>query len=309
MRKLILVMIALFLFFLTSCNMISTTQQILDGTNRNDTTTTTTREELQIPDYGSQGFVNQPEYNGIITIRAATPLTCEESRCYRQVYSSSDLWLGMEMTIILPYFTGDENHFAKIYFSTISSGHQSDLGLVLSNTSTPTYHIFWEDTINNTTTPVITNGDELEHKYFPGDKIRMSVFSTKQNNLKLLIELLEPTKDPLYQDITRREDAYISLEFISNQHDAKNAIFKRIVSIEKITENYGEARLTDALIIETWLYRLINQEVYKMRFDSSSRSSNDCGDYFNFIVTYDNRVRRLYGGEILNIIPKEREGE
>jgi len=307
MRKFLSIFAFLILLIISSCDVISTTRQVHNGTNI--TTVTTTKTELQVPEYAANGFVNRPEYEGIITIRAADRLSCEPNRCYREAYSSSDLWLGMEMTIVLPTFTGDENHFAKVYFSAISEGHQSNLGLVLSNSEVPVYHIFWDDIFDNTSTPIIDNGSELEYKYFPGDKIRMSVFSTGQNTLKLLIELLEPTTNPQYQNQERNEDAYLSSEFTSNHHNANKALFKRIISIEKITDTYGEVSLTDALIIETWMYRLINQEVYKLPLDYSSRGDNNCSSDFEFLVTYDNRVRGLYGGEVLNIRPKEKEGQ
>ena len=142
---------------------------------------------------------------------------------YRKCVSSRDYWLGIEVVVTLPEFIPDPKRQgvspydssayryldnASIYLGGNSSA-ESDVGLTWSvgsnfagtavnYTESIAYRPFWRYIDSGKNTYMNAAWRDTCYYYYPGDTIRMSVFSTKANYLQLRIELLEETTIPKY---------------------------------------------------------------------------------------------------------------
>lgn len=270
---------------------------------------------------------------------------------YRKVQSSKDYWLGIEVTVTLPEFTGDEKRAEQnpsgslgdmryldngsVYLGG-NATRESDVGLTWSVGATDAtatavdwsqsiaYRPFWR-WITNDHKNLYANSkwQDTQFYYYPGDKVRMSVYSPEEGMLQLKIELLEETTIPKY--VERRasfnlgdnyEKVFISAKFESPGMGKYKASFKRVVAIDQVN-NEGKptcptnASNIGAIYHECYLYRKINGKMYKVPFIErrysaicSPVSKNSLGDFTNaFSVTYDG-VNKELGGEIVSIDPK-----
>jgi len=283
----------------------------------------------------------------------ATP-NCFAGAVYRKVVSSEDYWLGIEAVVTIPEFTPDSQRFddTKLsYYLDNSSlylgGHanyESDVGIgwsiayenPLSSTlshSGIAFRPFWryitrkEECPNNN---CYRNADvrDYEYYYYPGDKIRMSVFCPKRGYLQMRIELLELTKNTKF---IHARDAYnlgenfnrifITPMFPSEGMGAVKTEFKRVNAIDQVA-NEGKPTLTtnakveNAIWHEVYLYRKINEVIYKVPMTENRSAHMRCplgsnvnGNFSNaFIITYNN-VDRTLGGEEVTINPRNGTGK
>lgn len=267
---------------------------------------------------------------------------------YRKVFSSKDKWLGIEGTITLGEFIPDENRFGydnrvfykryldspSIYMGGLSIS-ESDAGLGLMsgysypgeeieiNYGTPkiAYRPFWRYIYSevkdikgnvertNVNSWNVSDPELFDFYYFPGDKIKMSVYSPKKNYLQLRIEMIEQTKIKKYIDIRKKfnlkrlNKTFYSPLFYSEGHGEKNAEFKRVNSIDQYG-NEGfivkdtEAKVTKAVWHNVYLYREINNEIYKVEFNENRQASMACPNKESFNIKPLNN-----GGEEIIITP------
>lgn len=297
-----------------------------------------------------------PVWKETIVGEANTPAApnCFPGAIYRKVVSSDDYWLGIEGVLTIPEFTPDELRFdstRQSYYldnaSLYMGGHavyESDIGLTwsigypdsLQTAYTRTglaFRPFWryitrkeECTGNNCYRN--SNVHDQEYYYFPGDKIRMSVFSPKSGYLQMRIELLEPTQIPKYAAQRELFDLgndfnrlFTTPIFPSEGMGAGKAEFKRVNAIDQVN-NEGKptlntnSKVTDAIWHEVYLYRMINNSLYKVPMTTSRSASMKCpsgrnsnGDFSQAIqVTYDN-VDATLGGEKVTINPHNGTGK
>lgn len=270
---------------------------------------------------------------------------------YHKVISSRDWWQGIETVVTLPEFTGDEKRTGQhpqgslgdmrfldngsVYLGA-NCLKESDVGLTWSigaKDATVTevnysesiaYRPFWRYiTSDNKNLYANSKWQDTQFYYYPGDKIRMSVFSPENGKLQLRIELLEETTIPKY--VERRasynlgpnyEKVFVSSTFESPGVGIYKTIFKRVVAIDQVNNEAKPTCPTNASNIgaiyhECYLYRTINGKVYKvpmiekrMSSINSPSSTNSLGDFTNAItVTYDGVDKNL-GGEVVSIDPK-----
>ncbi len=271
-------------------------------------------------------FTNLPIFEGNIANEVLPPPvpSCFLGAWYRKVFSSSDRWLGIEGTIELGEFIPDEARFnldgtgrymdvPSIYMGG-KSVHESDAGLGLNLTylsaditedlvsSSPklAYRPFWRyiyqealDISGNVTRREInswnvSNPRSLMYYYFPGDVVRMSVYSPLPHYLQLRIEVVAVTDIPKYVELRKSyhlandwpADFYSPI-FYSKGHGIQNAEFKRVNAIDQFgNEGYfakpTKANVSTATWRETFLYREINQKLVKVPFSTLRQTAMLC---------------------------------
>jgi len=249
---------------------------------------------------------------------------CFQGAWYRKVVSSEDKWLGIEGVIELGEFTPDQKRFnldgkgrymdnPSIYMGG-KSLFESDAGLGLNTShlkydenldltiSSPkiAYRPFWRYIYNKAldingnverqevNSWNISEGDSLMYYYFPGDIIRMKIYSPLKNYLQLRIELVKPTTIKKYVAIREKYNLkdnipsdFYSPIFISEGHGEHSAEFKRVNSIDQYGNEGFVAKDTDATVSkaiwhETYLYRRIEGEIFKVPFSKERQNSFIC---------------------------------
>jgi len=276
------------------------------------------------------------------------PPKCFLGAWYRKVFSSTDAWLGIEGIITLGEFLPDPKRFGNdgrvvydrdldspsIYMGGFSLS-ESDAGLgwmsgyrfdgddreINYGSSKVAYRPFWRYIYS---TAIDSNGNvernsinswnvsdpsQFDYYYFPGDKIKMSVFSPKKDYLQLRIEMIEQTKIEKYRKIRegfnlkRINKTFYSPLFFSEGHGHRNAEFKRVNSIDQYG-NEGfvvkdtDAKVTKAVWENTYLYRKIDGKIVKVPFTEERQARMACPNPESFVTkTLEN------GGEEITIQP------
>ena len=284
-------------------------------------------------------FLNAKIYENTIEGEVAKPatFTCFPGAWYYKALSSKDAWLGIEVEVTLPYFIPDENRFKytndptkpgsqyKLYLDTPSiyvggsSDFESDLGLgwfrgMVDGVVTPDkicYRPFYRyiyldengEEINSYQGPAIR---ETEYYYFPGDTVRMRVFSLKDNYLRLSIELIKETTDEQFVQIRKKlnpNQIYQTDDFPSPGNGCKSAEYKRVNAIDQYGNEGKPAQMTDAEVEncvwgKAYLYREISGEIMKVPFDSSR--------YIRMMCPLENafQIEQKDFKEIVSIKPK-----
>jgi len=267
---------------------------------------------------------------------------------YRKVYSSKDKWLGIEGTITLGEFIPDEDRFGydnrisyKRYLDSPSiymggfSISESDAGLgLMSGYTSPddqytlnygspkiAYRPFWRyiysevidnqgnvdrKTVNSWN---VSDPSQFDFYYFPGDTIKMSVFSPIKDYLQLRIELIEATSIKKYVNIRKGfklkkpNRIFYSPLFYSEGHHTQDAMFKRVNSIDQygnegFVEKATNASVTKAVWHHVFLYREIDGDIVKVPFDQRRQVSMACPNEQSF------KIKKLNGsGEEISITP------
>jgi len=297
-----------------------------------------------------------PTYTGIIDNEASKPYTptCFQGAIYRKVVSNRDYWLGIEATITLPEFIPDPERVDASRFSyyldnaSIYMGgnayYESDVGLGWSighisaaspivSSSGVAFRPFWRYITNtegctNNNCYRNSNVNDYEFYYFPGDTIQMSVFSPTPGYMQLRIELLTETTNPDYAQ--KRADygltgdfnhLFVSDVFPSAGMGEMKAEFKRVNAIDQVS-NEGKptlntnAQVNDAIWQEVYLYRRIDDLLYKVPFTENRSASMTCplgsnvnGDFSDaFDISYEG-VNKDLGGEVVTLNPNNGTGK
>lgn len=290
-----------------------------------------------------------------IANEAVDPVTpsCFPGAIYRKVVSSEDYWLGIEAIITIPEFTPDPERFddSKLSYyldnsSLYMGGHaiyESDVGLgwsigyesSLSSTisrSGIAFRPFWryitrKEECTNNNCYRNANVSDFEFYYYPGDKIRMSVFSPLPGYLQMRIELLEETNNIKYLNARSAYNLgdnfnhlFATPIFPSEGMGVVKTEFKRVNAIDQVA-NEGKptlntnAKVENAIWHEVYLYRKMNDIVYKVPMTQSRSAQMKCplgsninGDFSNtFSISYTN-VNPALGGEEVTINPNNGTG-
>lgn len=267
-------------------------------------------------------FNDVPVWTGVIDgeIFPKGKQTCFLGAWYRKVMSSKDEWLGMEGVVRLGEFTPDEKRYDQRYLDNPSvymggnAFEESDAGLGLNltyqsndfsselNKSSPkiAWRPFWRyiykeaiDIGGNVERREVNSWNISEEKstmyyYFPGDLIRMKIYSPIPNYLQLRIELVETTTISKYVKLRQkyglRNDLptdFYSPIFLSEGHGKVKADFKRVNSIDQYGNEGFHAKPTDAEVSqavwqETYLYRRLDEKIVKVPFSEKRQVSMIC---------------------------------
>lgn len=296
-------------------------------------------------------FSDVKVYDGEIEgeIKPPVPPQCFLGAWYRKVFTSFDSWLGIEGVITLGEFTPDESRFnldgkgrymdnPSVYMGG-KSQKESDAGLGLNLTymssdtsfdldlSSPklAYRPFWRYIYSDATdiggnvnrreinSWNISNPRSLMYYYFPGDKIRMSVYSPLPDYLQLKIEIVTVTEIPKYRDLRKqyhlkddKPSDFYSPIFYSKGHGYMNAEFKRVNSIDQYGNEGFHAQNTRAYVSEAvwhevYLYRKINGQIMKVPFSQERQCSMICPNTEAVTVRY---INPQLGSESIFIHPE-----
>lgn len=281
--------------------------------------------------------------------KGVEPLKEFTGAIYHKVCSSRDFWLGIEVIVTLPTFIGDEKRTgvnpwgsendiryldnASVYLGG-NCEKECDVGLTWSfganhaktgvdYSKSVAFRPFWRYiSTDNSNTYQNSNWQDSQYYYYPGDKIRMSVYVSSNNKMQLRIELLEETTIPEYAAFRAAYnlgDNYSKL-FVSPEFNAPGAgiypmVLKRVCALDQVNNEGKPTSPTNAssnnvIYHECYLYRKINGVYYKVAFNegrqtsiSSPSGTNSLGDFTGtFHLSYDG-VNKDLGGEVVSIIP------
>lgn len=252
-------------------------------------------------------FLNAQVYNGVISDEVSKPSNyhCFNGAWYYKALSSKDMWLGMEAVVTLPKFTPDEERFdfikesidkdeqIKRYKDTPSiylggsSDFESDIGLgwfrgIVDNEFTktkiayrPFYRYIYEEDGKILNQYAGTAIRETEYYYFPGDKLKLSVYCIQDNYLRLKIELLEASKYPEYIDLRKKLNptkTFTSPDFPAFGNGVKPAEYKRVNAIDQYGNEGKPTQMTNAIVgeciwHEVYLFRKVEGNIVKVPFN------------------------------------------
>lgn len=278
-----------------------------------------------------------------------TPQKCFLGAWYRKVVSPKDYWMGIEGEIELGEFIADKERYnldgsfrnmdnPNVYMGGCAD-FESDCGIGYNTTypdgdlsyemksSGPRlgYRPFWRyiykvKEISKNTTEVKnvnswnnTDPKQLCYYYFPGDIIRMKVYSPLPNYLQLRIELVKPTTIEKYVKIRQSYNLennlpsnFYSPLFHSEGQGIKICEFKRVNSIDQFGNEGFIAKATKARIsTATWyncyLYKEKEGKIYKYPFVESLRMDLQCPNSTAMTVEEFNKE---LGGEKISIHPE-----
>ncbi len=152
-----------------------------------------------------------------------------------------------------------------------------------------------------------------EYYYLPGDKLRMLIYIPEPNKMQLQIEVLE--KSTLPSSVAMREKYgwkapanFKSPIFTSPGHGTgMNAEFKRVNAIDQVanegkTAIVSQTEIKNAVWQETYLYRNINGQMYRVPMGDNRRGITDAPDRTKFTISYEG-VDQNIGGEVITIHP------
>ncbi|MDF2700018.1 MAG: hypothetical protein K0Q49_1574 [Haloplasmataceae bacterium] len=302
--------------------------------------------------YTYENFKNAPVHLSEIVDelpKIATP-NCFQGAWYRKCVSNRDHWIGIEALVVLPEFYPDperleyfekENHLKikKPYQRPLDSpsiylggfaGFETDIGFGFNRgyvnkerTEVSDHKFafvpFWRY-IYPDENQVIKNiyklfsFEQLEFYFYPGDKIRLSVFCPEENYLQLSIELVSATNIEKYINLrktleVKTDHVHFLSPFIPSPGQGVNkAEFKRVNAIDQFYNEGKRAKNTNAYTTETiweevYLYRIIGDKLVKVPFNEDRYAEMSCPIEEAIKINYQN-VNKKLGGERAAIVPK-----
>lgn len=311
------------------------------------------RTRITIPkeEVDTSKFIDIPVFCGKIPNELEPPkqIKCFPGAWYHKVVSSKDSWVGVEAKLKLGEFTPDEKRFNLDGLGRFMDNHnvylgglaetEADCGLGYNtmyesdNTSyeltkaspklgyRPFYRFIVKERYEEGGNVDVINANfwrtsdprDLCYYYFPGDIVRIKVYSPIPNYLQMRIELVEPSKIKKYQEIRKRYHLendlpkdYISPLFYSSNQGVTSAEFKRVNSIDQYgNEGFKAINNTSKVENEVWyecyLYRYLKGELVKVPFNQKRQC---VGNFPNSKSIKVIPLNHVLGAEEVNIIPK-----
>lgn len=293
-------------------------------------------------------FINAPIYKEKLEgiIKPVAP-NCFMGAYYHKVFTAKDIWYGIEGTITLGEFIPDPKRFGSdnrvdfdrvldspsIYMGGFALA-ESDAGLGWNigyeykgqeaemnyGAKKVAYRPFWryiyssvkdiETNVerNNVNSWNVSNVEDFDFYYFPGDKVKIAVYSPTPNYLQLRIELLEPTKIEKYAKVResfkleRSPRVFYSPLFISEGHgDGKTkSEYKRVNSIDQYGNEGFIVKKTDSVVTKavwenTFLFKKINNVVMRVPMDNYLVATMTCPN----LESFETKQQDMGGEEIL----------
>ncbi len=282
--------------------------------------------------------------------------TAFQGALYRKVLSSRDNWLGIEVVVTLPDFIPDEGRTGENPFSDKAGDlryldnpsvylggncrKECDVGLTWSvgasdatcssvdYSSSIAFRPFWRYiTVAGSNIYANASWKQTEYYYYPGDTIRMSVYSASDDKLQLRIELLKETtiekyvaKRASYNLADGYSKVFTSPDFESSGAGKYKMVFKRVCALDQVNNEGQPTQPTNASSVKTifkevYLYRNIDGVVYKVPMTEryctgicAPSGSNSLGDFTNaFLITNEGITNTALGGECVTIAPNNRK--
>lgn len=259
---------------------------------------------------------------------------CFHGAWYYKVLSAKDDYLGIEATITLPKFTPDPNRFeivedrylkkqVKKYLDTPSvylggsSDHETDIGfgwfygLVDGQVSDEkiTFRPFWRTIFERDGKEVNeykgTTLEEVEYYFYPGDTVKVVLYSPVIDFLRLSVNLVTPTTEPKYVEIRKshEKEGKVTKSFLSplipapgNGHHKTE--YKRVNAIDQYHNEGKPTQATNAIVHTcTWqdvnLFSVKNYKLVKVPFGSSRSIVMQCPNPVAFKVKQIEEIEEI----------------
>lgn len=260
----------------------------------------------------SQSFENQKQTFFKNEVKPDASKPCFEGAYYRKLVSSTDDWVGIEGTVILPQIKFDENRRnpkkamqfldnPSVYFGGNMDYQETDIGL--------TWEVIKDENGNVTKDrrafrPFLRRNEYKEQKavfenapakaefyWYPGEEVRMSVQLISDKTLRFIIEGAGK----------KFEHDFICNGFVLG----KKGEFKRVNAIDQVGNEGTPVKTTETKIInavwkETNLYRNVNNTVVTVPFHSGRYTEMLCPSPSFFKVKHST-TELAKGAEMLTI--------
>lgn len=152
-----------------------------------------------------------------------------------------------------------------------------------------------------------------EYYYLPGDKLRIIINIPEPNKMQLQIEVIEKSTLPSSVEIRERYGWKDPADFTSPIFHSPGhgtgiiAEYKRVNAIDQVANEGGKAHPTESVVKnaiwhETYLYRKIDDVLYRIPMGDDRRGVLDAPDETKFSVSHEG-VDRNVGGEVVTIHP------
>jgi hypothetical protein len=241
-------------------------------------------------------------------------LPCAQGAYYRKIISSSDAWLGITGTVVLPYMTFDpaRANTAKpgqyldnpsVYMGGTADGQETDIGMTWEvikdangnvTADRRAFRPFLRRSAHTSTGQAATYENapaQDDYYWYPGDTITMSVQTTTNGIIHFKIE----GKGKKYER-----------DFEADGFKPATAMqFKRVNAIDQVN-NEGKAaqatktKVTGSVWLSTYLYRSYNNSIVKAPIHKKRFTDMRCPstDYFTISST---DAQAAIGGESIVI--------
>lgn len=250
---------------------------------------------------------------------------CFMGAWYYKVVTTKAPYLGMQATITLPTFTPDPNRFEMVedkylgkeikkYLDTPSiylggsSDFETDIGFgwfygkvdgKISDekmTFRPFWRSIWKEDGREVNEYKGTSIDEQEYYFFPGDRIRVYLYSPRIDFLQLRIELLDPTTNEFYAKIRKKQEAnhiftknFISPLIPAPGNGVRLSEYKRVNAIDQYHNEGKPTQATNAKVDaciweDVYLFLQENKKIVKVAMDDSNSFIMQCPKEEAFLV-------------------------
>lgn len=238
----------------------------------------------------------------VAEIPPAESLPCFAGAYYRKAVSSVDEWDGLDTTVRLPIplydlsqvkpATGHPLDNASVYLGGSASGQEVDAGLTWSiirekNGSVSSvgkaFRPFWR------VTQWANAPAEPRYYYYPGDVIRLSVYTPEAGKLTMEVEVVERTeasKENLRALGTEEFDAFFTTTFDANGFGpGQLQEFKRVNGLDQFGNEGKPVRPTRTRIEEAeWIGAWLLRDGERLPFTAARYTDMRCPDSTHIVV-------------------------
>lgn len=193
---------------------------------------------------------------------------CFPGAIYRKAASSTDLWTGIDAVVTLPAFVPDESRIrptgrpadnCSVYFGGRAGDTEIDAGVLWEVVREPdgsvskvgkAYRPFWRNK------KWFNAPAEEQYYYYPGDTIRVRVWTEAADKLKMQIDLVARKGDEI--DHRRPPISTLSVDFDAPGFGpGRKQEFKRVTAIDQANNEGKPAQATKARV-ENCVFRSVH---------------------------------------------------
>lgn len=238
--------------------------------------------------------INSRFFNEIAPV-ATSP--CFQGAYYRKAVSSSDNWLGIEGTVVLPKLTYDLTRFnplkpetyldnASIYLGGTSDGQETDIGMTwevvkdaVGNVSKErlAFRPFLRRTAHKSGQAAIYRNAPAESRYYwyPGDTITMKIVLVEDARLKFTVSGAGKNYEENFD--------------VAGYKYTVKAQYKRVNAIDQVSNEGKPVQPTSAKVLgakwlKVFLYRYYKSDAIKVPMHSNRYTDMRCPDLSHFDI-------------------------
>ncbi len=263
----------------------------------------TCKEASPSSDSNSNSIEEQIANRFLNEIAPMETLPCFQGSYYRKAVSSTDSWLGIEGTSILPILTYDLDRFnplkpgtyldnASIYLGGNSDGQETDIGLLWEvikdangnvSSERKAFRPFLRRTSHKSGQLALYKNAPAESKYYwyPGDTITMGIILTEDTKLKFTVSGSGKNYEEIFDAAGYRY--------------SQKAQYKRVNAIDQVSNEGKPVQTTKAFVsgakwLKVWLYRYHKSDALKVPMHPKRFTDMRCPEvkHFEIITSAEN---------------------